>query len=168
MASIGMGREPVPRVCGLEAAKLLPSVGLSGRAHLPTTMRATAPGPMPKECHDAFLPTAAPILLRHRPARQIHVPVHPRPRRRRCFHQNLPAQADAFRQAIAPFRDGLVVAAECMFAWYWVADLCAAEGIPFVLGHALYMKAIHGGKAKNDRIGKNKGDASDASHFPAE
>ena len=39
-----------------------------------------------------------------------------------------------------------------MFAWYWLADLCAGEDIPFVLGHALYMKAIHGGKAKNDRI----------------
>ncbi len=26
------------------------------------------------------------------------------------------------------------------------------EQIPFVLGHALYMKAIHGGKAKNDKI----------------
>ena len=26
------------------------------------------------------------------------------------------------------------------------------EGIAFVLGHALYMKAIHGGKAKNDKI----------------
>jgi hypothetical protein len=33
-----------------------------------------------------------------------------------------------------------------------VADLCADQGIPFVLGHALYMKAIHGGKAKNDKI----------------
>src|SRR4029079_19593769 len=31
-------------------------------------------------------------------------------------------------------------------------DLCEAERIPFVLGHALYMKMIHGGKAKNDRI----------------
>ena len=39
-----------------------------------------------------------------------------------------------------------------MFSWYWVADFCAEHGIPFVLGHALYMKAIHGGKAKNDRI----------------
>jgi transposase len=39
-----------------------------------------------------------------------------------------------------------------MFAWYWLADLCAQEQIAFVLGHALYMKAIHGGKAKNDRI----------------
>jgi transposase len=39
-----------------------------------------------------------------------------------------------------------------LFTWYWLADLCAQEGIPFVLGHALYMKAIHGGKAKNDTI----------------
>src|SRR5260370_12367888 len=39
-----------------------------------------------------------------------------------------------------------------MSAWYWLADLCAEQKIPFVLGHALYMKAIHGGKAKNDRI----------------
>jgi transposase len=38
----------------------------------------------------------------------------------------------------------------------WLADLCAREGIPFVLGHALYMKAIHGGKAKNDRIDAQK------------
>jgi hypothetical protein len=44
------------------------------------------------------------------------------------------------------------VAVECIFPWYWLADLWAAEGIPFVLGHALYMKAIHGGKATNDPI----------------
>lgn len=43
-----------------------------------------------------------------------------------------------------------------MFAWYWLADLCERERIPFVLGHALYMKAIHGGKAKNDRIDAHK------------
>lgn len=64
----------------------------------------------------------------------------------------LAARPDDFLQTIAPYRDGLVVACECMFAWYWLADLCLAQGIPFVLGHALYMKAIHGGKAKNDRI----------------
>ena len=57
----------------------------------------------------------------------------------------------AFLEIVAPYRDGLVVAAECMFTWYWLADVCAAEGIPFVLGHALAMKAIHGGKAKNDK-----------------
>jgi transposase len=38
----------------------------------------------------------------------------------------------------------------------WLADLCAREGIPFVLGHALSMKAIHGGKANNDRIDAHK------------
>jgi transposase len=50
----------------------------------------------------------------------------------------------------------MVVAVECIFTWYWLADLCAQEGIPFVLGHALYMKAIHGGKAKNDKIDAHK------------
>ena len=49
-----------------------------------------------------------------------------------------------------------MVGVECMFTWYWLADLCAQEGIPFVLGHALYMKAIHGGKAKNDKIDAHK------------
>ncbi len=28
--------------------------------------------------------------------------------------------------------------------------------IPFTLGHALYMKSIHGGKAKNDKIDSYK------------
>ncbi len=72
------------------------------------------------------------------------------------FEQNLPARPDAFLDAIQPYRDGLVVGVECMFAWYWLADLCAAEGIPFVLGHALYMKAIHGGKSKTDKIDAGK------------
>jgi transposase len=39
---------------------------------------------------------------------------------------------------------------------YWLADLCAEQGIPFVLGHALSMKAIHGGKAKHDTIDSHK------------
>jgi hypothetical protein len=47
--------------------------------------------------------------------------------------KNLPCPPDAFLRAIEPFRNNLVVGVECMFAWYWVADLCAAEGIPFVL-----------------------------------
>jgi len=67
-------------------------------------------------------------------------------------HKNLPAKPEAFLETIAPYREDLVVAVECIFTWYWLADVCAAEGIVFVLGHALYMKAIHGGKAKNDRI----------------
>jgi transposase len=70
--------------------------------------------------------------------------------------KTVPASPKAFLQAVAPFRDGLAVACECMFAWYWLADLCDQEQIPFVLGHALYMKAIHGGKAKTDQIDAHK------------
>jgi len=72
------------------------------------------------------------------------------------LHQTLAAGPDAFLKAVAPFRDGLAVACECMFARYWLADLCLKEKIPFVLGHALYMKAIHGGKAKTDKIDAHK------------
>src|SRR2546425_1482147 len=71
-------------------------------------------------------------------------------------HRNVKSTPEAFLETIAPYRDDLVVAAECMFTWYWLADLCAAEGIAFVLGHALYMKAISGGKAKDDKIDSRK------------
>jgi len=71
-------------------------------------------------------------------------------------HKNIPTKPKSFLRLIKPYRDGLVVGCECMFTWYWVADLCADEGIDFVLGHALYMRAIHGGKAKNDKIDSYK------------
>jgi transposase len=72
------------------------------------------------------------------------------------LHRNLRCDPERFLSAIAPYRDELVVGVECIFCWYWLADLCAREGITFVLGHALYMKAIHGGKAKNDRVDSHK------------
>jgi len=72
------------------------------------------------------------------------------------LHQNMKANPEAFLRAITPYRADIVVAVECIFTWYWLADLCAREGIAFVLGHALYMKAIHGGKAKNDKIDAHK------------
>src|SRR5215207_6912645 len=71
-------------------------------------------------------------------------------------HKNLPTTPEAFLRIIAPYREDVVVGVECIFTWYWLADLCNKEGIPFVLGHALYMKAIHGGKAKNDDIDAEK------------
>jgi hypothetical protein len=40
------------------------------------------------------------------------------------FARNLPANPDAFLRAVAPFRDGLLVACECMHCWYWLADTC--------------------------------------------
>ena len=72
------------------------------------------------------------------------------------IHQNIRTDPEAFLSVIAAYREDIVVAVECMFTWYWIADLCASEGIPFVLGHALYMKAIHGGKSKNDKIDSHK------------
>jgi transposase len=72
------------------------------------------------------------------------------------LHRNMKAAPEPFLKAIAPYREDLVVCVECIFTWYWLADLCAQAGIPFVLGHALYMKAIHGGKAKNDKIDAHK------------
>lgn len=72
------------------------------------------------------------------------------------LHENLSTDPKAFLQALAPYRDDVVVCCECLFCWYWLADLCSEEGIPFVLGHALYMKAIHGGKTKNDKIDAHK------------
>ena len=72
------------------------------------------------------------------------------------LHRNMRAKPVDFLRAIKPFRDGLVVGVECMFTWYWLADLCLDESLDFVLGHALYMKAIHGGKNKDDRIDSEK------------
>jgi hypothetical protein len=40
-------------------------------------------------------------------------------------HQNIDTTAPGFLALIAPYREGLVVGAECMFTWYWFADLCA-------------------------------------------
>jgi len=71
-------------------------------------------------------------------------------------HRNMKASPMAISRTIAPYRDDIVIAVECIFTWYWLADLCAKENIAFVLGHALYMKAIHGGKTKNDKIDSNK------------
>jgi transposase len=71
-------------------------------------------------------------------------------------HRNISCNPGAFLSAIALFREDIVVAVECVFCWYWLADVCAKEKIPFVLGHALYMKAIHGSKAKNDKIDSEK------------
>jgi transposase len=90
------------------------------------------------------------------------------------LHRNMQAAPEPFLKAVAPYREGLVVAVECLFTWYWLADLGAQEGLPFVLGHALCMKAIHRGKAKNDKIDSEKialllrgGMLSQASVYPA-
>jgi transposase len=70
----------------------------------------------------------------------------------KLLHRNVRAKPREFLSAIERFRDDLVVGAECMFTWYWLADICLEEKIKFILGHALYMKAIHGGKKKDDKL----------------
>ena len=72
------------------------------------------------------------------------------------LHRKMKAAPEPFLKAVAPYRDGLGVAVECLFTWYGLADLCADEGMPFVLGHALSMQAMHGGTAKNDKIDSQK------------
>ncbi len=67
-------------------------------------------------------------------------------------HKNIKTDPELFFEIIFPYIEDVVIGVECMFCWYWVADLCADHNIPFILGHALYMKAIHGGKTKNDKI----------------
>jgi Transposase len=91
------------------------------------------------------------------------------------LHRHMKAAAEPFLKAVAPYREGLVVAVECMFTWYGLADFCAEQAIPFVLSHALSMKAIHGGKAKHDKIDSHKiaallrgGMLPQASVYPAE
>jgi len=42
-------------------------------------------------------------------------------------HKNIDAAPDHFLPLVRPCREGLVVAAECMFAWYRLADLCAEQ-----------------------------------------
>jgi transposase len=72
------------------------------------------------------------------------------------LHKNINANPESFLKAINPYREDLVVGVECMFSWYWLANLCLEQGIAFLLGHALYMKSIHGCKTKFDKIDSEK------------
>jgi transposase len=72
------------------------------------------------------------------------------------FHENASVNADVLLDIIEPYLPDIVICVECIFTWYWIADFCDERDIPFVLGHALYMKAIHGSKTKNDKIDSKK------------
>lgn len=74
----------------------------------------------------------------------------------KLVHRKLNCDREELLKVLKPYSQDLVVAVECLFCWYWVADLCQEHGFSFVLGHALFMKAIHGGKTKNDRIDSYK------------
>jgi transposase len=89
-------------------------------------------------------------------ARQMYVCVMDR-QGKKLVHTNIRNNDfDFFLKLVAPYKHDLTVCCECMFGWYWLADACQAAHLTFVLAHALYLKAIHGGKNKNDRIDSEK------------
>ena len=67
-------------------------------------------------------------------------------------HEKIDDSPDKLLALLKPYLGNVVVGVECMHCWYWVSDFCEKHNIDFILGHALYMKAIHAGKTKNDKI----------------
>lgn len=70
----------------------------------------------------------------------------------KLLHRRVGCDPRRLLKVLAPFRGDLVIGVECMFKWYWLADLCSENDIEFVLGHALDMRAVHGAKSGNDRL----------------
>jgi hypothetical protein len=68
------------------------------------------------------------------------------------LHRHMKAAPEPFLKASAPDQEDLVVCVACLFTWSWLADLCAREGMPVILGHARDRQAIPGGKANTDSI----------------
>jgi transposase len=64
--------------------------------------------------------------------------------------RNLPARPAPFLDGVAPFRPDLLVGCECVHTWYWLADTCRRGAIPFALGHAFGIKAVHASKTRSD------------------
>jgi len=89
-------------------------------------------------------------------ARQMYVCVMDRQGKKLVHTNVLNNDFDYFLKLIQPYKHSLTVCCECMFGWYWLADACHKAGLTFVLAHALYVKAIHGGKNKNDRVDSEK------------
>jgi len=73
------------------------------------------------------------------------------------LHKNFKTRVDVFLAITRRFRQGdFVVGVESTYNWYWLADVCVDHQVPFVLGHALGLRAVHGGKTKNDRLDSEK------------
>jgi hypothetical protein len=72
------------------------------------------------------------------------------------LHRQMKAAPDTVLRAIAPYREDVVVSVEGSCTGSWLAALGAQEGLPFVLGPALSMPAIHGGQAQHDKLDAHK------------
>ena len=79
------------------------------------------------------------------------------PMGKKLVHTNIKGNDfNYFLKLVAPFKHDLTVVCECCYNWYWLADACQGADIKFVLAHALYLKHIHGGKNKNDKLDSEK------------
>lgn len=76
---------------------------------------------------------------------------------KKLLHRNFKTrQPDKLFEQLKPYGSDIIVGVESTFNWYWLCDACEERKIPFILGHALYLKAIHGGKVKSDKIDSEK------------
>src|SRR5437762_4231573 len=100
-------------------------------------------------------------------ARQMYVCLMDR-QGKKLVHTNIKNNDFAYvLKRMEAYNHDLTVCAECMFGWYWLADAGQAAGLKVVVVDALYLKAIHGGKNKNDRIDYEKlADLLRANLFP--
>jgi len=89
-------------------------------------------------------------------ARQMYACVMDRTGKKLMHTNIIGNDFEYFLKRVEPYRHDLTVVSECTFNWYWLADACFDADIEFVLAHALYLKHIHGGKNKNDRIDSEK------------
>jgi transposase len=83
------------------------------------------------------------------------------------LHQNMRTKFDDFHSAVNDFLPDLIVGVESLFCYYWLFDKCREHNIPFYLGHAYYMKSVHGGKTKNDKLDSQEiANLLRSDHFP--
>ncbi len=66
--------------------------------------------------------------------------------------KNLPNNFALLKDFLKPVMGDVAVGVESSYNYYWIADGCVKENIPFFLGHAYYMKAIAANKNKTDTI----------------
>ncbi len=67
------------------------------------------------------------------------------------FHKRIPARYSELKAAIGYYLKNCVVGIESTYNYYWLQDACMADNVPFLLGHALYMR-IGTHKQKDDKI----------------
>lgn len=72
------------------------------------------------------------------------------------LHRNIASSPESFLKAVAPFRDDLIVGVECLFAWYWLADLCRKEDRVYSRSRPLYERLSTVGKRRTTRSIRRK------------